>query len=356
MSQIIFQRLIDYAEAGGTTIMNADKGRYIKRESDHDAELMAKAEIIDRRTITRQMRAVMFEYEDRRYFAFFGFASIQDQLLQMPEGLRELDATPGLFAIAVTETGAMIRATPAEIREIVEGEYRGLKGYEGHDLFAIASLFPPVMFFEADVDYTYTANLDRVLGAMVSATYVDGPFALSEDTLETVAALFTDGSEFIPFDNVLQGVLSISWSGFYVELYRCVEQLYPVPRLVDLIQQWSSTQSFGTLADLLQTSLGWRPREDESLIKLIAACPESVSNDLAAAFGILLNEKSSPSEIAGRQVYAMRNGLVHFRGNSAVGHLSDEKWNAVVKAMIALVTATYAEFGEKYHQGIVTAL
>lgn len=352
MSQIIFQRLIDRAAAGGTVIANSEMGRYIKRLSEEDAELMAKAEIIDRRKITRLMQAVRFDYQGRRHFAFFGFASAQGPL-PMPEGLAELDPTPGMFSIAITETDTVARATASAIRDIIESDYLGVEGYEGHDLNAVAGLYPTVTFAEADVNYPYTDDIDRVLGAMVATTYADGPISLDENTLKAACDFFTSAPDSVPFDNVLQGVLSISWSGLFVELYRCVEQLYPAPRLSELIQQWTSPQSFGALADLLREQLGWRPREDESLNKLIAACPEKVSNDLIDAFGVKLDDKSMPAEIAGRQVYAMRNGLVHFRGNTTIAPTSDEKWNAIVMAMIALVIETYDRFGQQFHNGVV---
>lgn len=72
MNHVIFQRLMDRAAAGGTVIANSEKGRYIKRFSEEDAELMAKADIIHRRKITRLMQAVGFDHHGRRYFAFLG--------------------------------------------------------------------------------------------------------------------------------------------------------------------------------------------------------------------------------------------------------------------------------------------
>ncbi len=355
MSNALFRRLIDRAAIDGTTIAHGDKGRFIKRLSEADAELMAKADVKDKRIITRQMRAVMFEHGPQRFFAFFGLGASLGTLLQMPEGLIEIDPTPGMFSIAIIETEVTPKATSAEIREIIEAEYYGLEGYKGHELPDVIGLFPSAVFAEADVNYPYTENIDRVLGAMVAATYSDGPMALTEHTLDAASSLFTAGPPSIPFEVVLQGILSISWSGLYVELYRCVEQLYPVPRLSGLIKTWSSTQSLNQLAELLRDSLGWRPREDESLIKLITECPAQVANDLIASFEVKLDENSIAAEVAGRQVYAMRNGLVHFRGNTAVVQPNDEKWNAIVMAMMALVTETYNRFGERFHVG-TTAL
>lgn len=352
MSKTLFQRLIDHAAIDGTIIAHADKGRFIRKQSGADAELMAKADVRDKRSITRQMRAVMFEHDEHCFFAFFGFSSRPGQQLQMPDGLTEVDPTPGMFGIAITEAEVSPRATPLQIREIIESEYVGLEGYEGHELDDIVGLYPPVVFAEADANYFYTKSIDRVVGAMVAATYSDGPIALTDDALKSIGNLFTAGPESTPFENVLQGVLSISWSGLYVELYRCIEQLYPVPRLSELIQKWASTRSLNHLAELLRDSLGWRPREDESLIKLIAACPEPIIHSIVLALELDLDEKSIPAEVAGRQVYAMRNGFVHFRGRTNFVQPSDKKWNDIVIAMIALVSEIYRQFGEQFHAGI----
>jgi hypothetical protein len=350
MSSTIFQRLIDRAATDGTFIANPHEGRFVKRLSEADAELMAKADILETRRITRQMRAVMFEHNGQRFYAFFGFASASGIPLQLPEGLVEIEPTPGMFGIAIIEAEILPRASPSGIRDIIEADNTGVEGYEGHDLSAVAGLFPPVVFAEADVNYHYTSRIDRVLGAMVAANYLEGPIALVDSTLNSARELFTSGPDSIPFEIVLQGILSISWSGLYVELYRCVEQLYPVPRLSILTQKWASSDSINDLAELLRDSLGWRPREDESLIKLIAICPERIRNDLIAAFELKLEEENNSAEAAGRQVYSMRNGLVHFRGNTTIVQPHDKKWNDIVVAMIALVAETYSRFGEQFHE------
>jgi len=349
MSAATFKKLIDHAAANGVDIANADKVRWIKRRNDEDAELMSKADVIARRKITRQMRAVLFEHEDRRFVAFFGFASVDDMPNGLPEGLTEIELTPGTFGIAVTETDVMPRATASEIREMIEADFEGVEAYEGHDLQAIRELFPRILVVEANVDFTYTSDIDRVLGAMVSATYIDGPIALSEATLRAASQLFSSGSEYIPYQNVLQGVLSIYWGGLFVDLYRCVEQLYAVPRLLDLTKVWASDRSIAELADLLDKRLTWRPREEESLAKVIAGCPPATAAKLVSAFGGKLEATSIPAEIAARYVYNMRNGLVHFRGDTRIVQPVDEEWDQIVLAMIELVSETYAAFGKQYH-------
>lgn len=349
MSAATFKKLVDSAAVNGTDIANADKARWVKRLSDEDASLMAKADVIEWRKITRQMRAILFEHDDRRFGAFFGFAPVDDMPNGLPEGLTEIDLTPGTFGIAVSETDVMPRATASEIRELIESEFEGVENYEGHELQAIRELFPRILLVEANVDFSYTADIDRVLGAMVASTYIDGPIALSEATLKAASELFLSGSEYIPYKNVLQGVLSIYWGGLFVELYRCVEQLYAVPRLLDLTQHWASSRSIADLADLLDKKLTWRPREEESLTKVIAGCPTVTATTLVSAFGGKVEPPSSPAEIAARHVYNMRNGLVHFRGGTKIVQPTDDKWDQIILAMIDLVSAAYAAFGKQYH-------
>ncbi len=172
------------------------------------------------------MRAVQFEHEARRYFAFFGLPPIEE----LPDGLSELERTPGAFGIAVSQSDVQPKATLAEIRDIIEDEFEGIDGYEGHDLELVAALFPKILLVEADTNHIYTADVDRVLGAMVALSYAEGPIALGQQTLKGIAALFTEGSDYIPYSTILQGILSISWGGLFVELYRSIEQLYAVPR------------------------------------------------------------------------------------------------------------------------------
>ena len=150
------------------------------------------------------------------------------------------------------------------------------EGFDGYELSAITNLFPSIEIFEADQNYEYTANVVRVLGALTARSYADGPIAPSGTTLNKVADIFQSGSEHVPFENVLQGMLSISWGGFFLELYRAIEQLYAVPRLAALVEAWPTSLPYRSLADLLESHLAWRPKEDDALAKIIAECDDTI--------------------------------------------------------------------------------
>lgn len=96
MSQQIFhsQRLISQAEDASVTIPDADKPRWIRKLSDDDASLMAKADVSNQQKITRQIRAIQIEHDETRYFAVLGLGEIDTT----PSGLQPIELTPGLFS------------------------------------------------------------------------------------------------------------------------------------------------------------------------------------------------------------------------------------------------------------------
>lgn len=343
---MIFHRLIEHAKREGVDVANADKVRWIKRLNDDDAHLMAKANVAANRKVTRQIRAVQIEHEGRRLFAFLGM-----NLIETPtEGLACIDLTPGLFGIVVTQTDVKPVATGSEIREIIELQFQGADGFDGFDLKFISDLFPPIFVYEADKNFEYTGNEIRVLGAMIARSYEDGPIDFSNELLEKICNTFQNSSEYIPYENILQGMLAISWGGFFVELYRSVEQLYCVPKLEILTKEWRSELPHRELALLLDRILSWRPRELESLENLIGECSMPTKERLRQAFCPTLGEEIEVgSEAIAKNIYGLRNSLVHFRTGLPVADRSDESWALVINSMIDVVTGTYDKFGSIFY-------
>ena len=138
-----------------------------------------------------------------------------------------------------------------------------LRGTRETVLEDISALFPSILVIEASKNYLYTEDIDRVSGVMAAISYFDGPIALSKSTIDGISTLFQTGSKYIPYEIVLQGIFSISWGGLYVELYRCIEPLFSIPRLRALTKGSNSEKPLGEIMGLLEKHLSWRPKEDE---------------------------------------------------------------------------------------------
>lgn len=345
MSQELFRRLIARAEIDGTPLRDRSQNRWIERLSVGDADLMATADV-EALALSRQVRAARVSHHDRVYFIFFGFGPPTDSVL----GLSSVDATPGLFALAVLHLDIAATATPWAIREAVEAFHAGVGGYSGHGLAQIMPLFPELRFFSADVNFPFTTDIIRATGSYASRTYADGPLAFEDETCETLATSFEAGHATIPHMLVLQGVLSFSWASLYLEIYRCIEQLFAVPRISALVKEWPSNLALYDVAELVERHLSWRPREDESLAKILRNC-DSGSVDIALdAFGC------SPSEVedqrvgqVARSIYGLRNQLVHFRPHKDVPTRNDQSWNLIIRAMLLCVFEIYDAVGAAFH-------
>lgn len=341
MSSHLFERLTSAAKQRGLDIANASEVRYIRRLSEEDAELMAKADA-HTLAISRQVRMVRITSGMRTLFCVFGLPEPD----QMPLGLELDELTPGNFAVSVLEARVQILSsiTASEIRDTIEGQFVGSTGYEGHQLDEIARLFPCPTVYRVVNDEPYMQSDYRVLGALVARSYIDGPIQISSDTLERLWIIFERESQFIPHQNLVQGLMAISWENLFLEAYRCLEQLYAEPRVSALKAQWRSTLSLRDLAILLEQHLSWRPKEDEALAKIINCSDPAYVAGLCNAFGI---GEPSPENIVprtekvAREVYKLRNSIVHYRPIHQAIRKSDSEWDNVVLALLDVISNVY---------------
>lgn len=345
MNTLLFRSLIQYVELADQVFLHRDEARWIKRKDDADAELMAHADRCGLLRVTRQIRGVHIEHEGIRYFTVMGLPSID----ALPNGLTRQELTPGLFAIAVCESNLPPSASPLKIKQAIEATHRGESDFDGIDLEQIQALYPDIFVYVGDNNFEYTSSLVRVLGTLLSTSYFDGPIEFEMTTLAELQLLFESGSDHIPFDNILQGILSISWGGLFLELYRSVEQLFAVPKLISVTEVWPATVPFSKLAELLESRIAWRPKENEALSLIIRACSDDVRNSLSDAFCKRRVPPIDHQNMAD-DVYRLRNSLVHFRQSLREEELTDQQWNEIARAMTKFVREVYDLYGERYHK------
>ncbi|CAN5231240.1 hypothetical protein BH09PSE2_BH09PSE2_17680 [soil metagenome] len=346
MSAALFQRLKDKVAAADDAVSHASAIRYIKRLDDFDAELMANAKS-ESLVLTRQIRLVRISYEDITYFVAFGLPEPET----LPLGLQVADNTPGIFAVAVLsaniQPGRLV--TVSGIKDVLGGQSAETEGYVGHDLEEIRPLFPEMVVYLVHEEFPYQRSAERVLGSLLSKTYSDGPISLETDTVAALVEIFEQGSEFLPFQNLLQGVLSISWENLYVEIYRCVEQLYSLPRLSKLKKEIAYANSPRELALIIENQLSWRPKEEEAFRALVQMCDHGTVSSLCLGLSNGQGETHERrSEVAVAELYDLRNQIVHYRPSHERIIKSDERWNIIVRSMLAITSHLYLSEGEAF--------
>lgn len=345
MSQAIFGKLISSAKQLGTIIDQPDKGRWIKKRDEHDIALMVKAEV-QRLILGRHSRTLMVSFDNTRYYLMAGFRDSG----MMVEGFETCDLTPGLFALAVFELDLAPNGSPANIRDALEGRYLGSDEYNGHDLDQIIHLYPNILCFKANNNFPFMDDIVRTVGSYLAHTYDHGALPISSETLEILARIFETGNKHLPFSLVLQGMISFSWQSFYLEVYRCIENMYPLSRLKSLSSNWPPNRSLRNLAMLLEKELAWRPREEEALAAILRECSSTAIEALHAALSDSLPPPNDLHAASAKLVYNTRNELVHFRPRLPTAEKSDEVWDSQVRALAGCLDEIYNAAGDFFHE------
>lgn len=345
MSAALFGRLSEHAAQAGDPVVSPDAGRWIIRKDDDDAALMAEA-AAEARVVTRQIRLVRIEHGDQRYFCTFGLPEPDEA----PPDLEVVDATPGLFAIAILE--AQVRpptgVTAADIKQVLDDRYKDSAGYDGHELAEIEALFPPMFVYRAVAAAEYHSITDRVLGSILARSYFDGPISLEPETVSALAEIFEVDSPLIPFRNLVQGVLAISWENLFLEAYRCIEQLYGMKRFGALKAKLNFAASPRELAKMLEDQLKWRPREAEAFTSLTALCDEGLISQVCSGLALEADTHEKRCSRLVDELYGLRNTIVHYRPVHEVVQKSDADWNLMIRGMLAIVAQLYNDHAGEF--------
>jgi hypothetical protein len=342
MSNDLFAKLVHAVEASPDRVLsNSDGSRWIKRLSEEDAVLMSQADVMEACLVTRHLRAFLIEHEGKRFLGVSGLDADDD----LPDGFEAHELTPAFLALAVSELNLVPTASPIEIFDNIDSSFLGEDGYEGHELEDVAKLFPDVSIFKLNEDADSSRSIWRSMGVLLSAFYGQGPIELSEEALKSLKELYEAGSNHVPFRIIVQGQLAMTWSGLFLELYRAIEQLYSVPKLTNLTDEWASPKPFYELAELLENQLGWRPKEEDALRELIESCGGSLLDMLTSE---LCPNAENKAKAVAKAIYKKRNSLVHFRSAMPEQDYSTEQWNNRIYLMIKLVSKLYERHGENY--------
>lgn len=346
MSTYIFERIHESASALDSMYIADNKIRWLARKDDDDLNLMINAEV-NVLILGAKTFAVSIKNGSDNYFCFSGLIVPE----QLPANLTEIDPTPGLFSCVVFTANLPALATAAQARDILEQQYRGQEGYEGHEINEIVPLFPSLYFVKAhkNVSTNYLNSLERVAGAFISAGYVSHPLEVNDNLKSRLLSLFEAGAETIPFGLPLQGILSYNWPSLFLELYRCLEQLYTALKLKSLVTKLPYKGTLADLAYLLEDELSWRPKEQDALASILSHSTEETRSKILSAFKFDVSQLTdySASKCA-VNIYKLRNSHVHFRPAMKAEKKPSEQWNEIVIAMCDAVDDVYEALGIEF--------
>lgn len=98
------------------------------------------------------------------------------------------------------------------------------------------------------------------------------------DTLIKYRQLFEESFGSFIAEPLFRSLTSTHHVHSFLECYRCIERLYHVPFVKELLHLTKDDTTTSELAKLIESKLKWRPKEEDALIKLIEFLDDSQLN------------------------------------------------------------------------------
>lgn len=299
--------------------------------------------------------------EEARHRTFVGFTGceFQTQDLENLAGAEifEYGLHAGIFLRLVNDVGLKLRSDISRIhleQDLASQHLDPL--YEGHDFDEIKKYFEEVFLFEVNKN-SIVRDLDEKLKAQYilsnNSSCVRLPFG---DVGDGMRELFVEKSPLL-FDNIFSALTSTYWEHAFLELYRSIEAIYQIPRMIKLkVKLGDDFEGVPTLnlAKLCYEELGWRPFEKESLKALLSILPEDKLEQLIHLR--LINEPEDVGsekdrmkkiiEKGSTKIYETRNKLVHKIYYYDETDKDYGEWKSMLKFLVIFVSGIYSHYSD----------
>jgi hypothetical protein len=331
----IFLALDVYCSKRGMALTNSGSSRWIASDRSH-RHFIINAKAAQRLTFSEHRQISRFDLDSRSYLLAVGF----DQAVSgISKKEREVD--PAFLTVALAELGIRPKATPVEVRQVVEwSDLDADSNYKGHDHQSIASLYPLIRVFDisgTEPEETWSVFFQACIDECeAGATWID------TDLATTLHALCELDARRIPYKVLCRSVFDGDKSSFFLAQYRCLEALYSYSGAVLLAKELEIKASWEEIATALENRLGWHPREEGSLERILQFAS---SQDLKDVLTTLRKQMPNSPELlvprAARAIYWLRNSFIHYRPAQHSVDAEAFDWIALCKAMTGIVLDVY---------------
>ncbi|NET78022.1 MULTISPECIES: hypothetical protein [Okeania] len=343
-NEYIFNKLADFFEVSNIDIViDEQKKRYIETD-DEEKEWLKKLKIINQKyQILPNFATASFQYGGNDYFVAIGS---QEYLENNQEVIQFIELNAGIVTALLFELKISVarKASPYDIADKIF--YPSQKERIGYDFSTVRDLFEPIFVYKIPENSPFL-NLDDITLIRISGFYAKNSqlvsLNFSSNTLNEFEKLFIEGSKNIPYENLLLSLVSVYWKYSFLDIYRCIERLFPISELEDLHTKLNIQDSLLNFADNIESYIGWKPKENEALNKLIKDSPNSARQILRQVKANINNVEEGN---LGNFVYKIRNSIVHFRPAIKQIKFNDNNWDMLIHSSLLVIEHWY----DKYEQ------
>lgn len=227
--------------------------------------------------------------------------------------------------------------------------------YKGHSLQDLILCIEPFLLFEIAQDSLLYCRNHRDVGQIVCSFFSDF-FVLPFDNLAPLFQnLLITGGCYLRSENIFNSLTSAHWRHSFLELYRCIEALYSLPRAITLRNKLNLKVGGAAVAKACYSELGWKRKEEDSIKRLFKLLPNSTAIsakiEMIELFSSSKLDFSTPEiglnsyEKLGELVYRLRNSLVHhLELDDEFIPQNENDWLLILGFMLSAVEKIYATY------------
>jgi hypothetical protein len=199
------------------------------------------------------------------------------------------------------------------------------------------------------------------------------PRYLTVEALADLIILYDEARWHFPIDNARTAVVASHFKHCFIELYRCLEGLYALPRAIAVKKKLNLTEKATILARTFRAELGWRRSEADSLRLLLrdAQVYNYPLADLNECLVLKLSPKPDPALVADPQekaklaekaadweqelvtavsdrIYKIRNQFVHQFEEADIQPLDANAEPQLIRLLCWLCVALYRVYAPEF--------
>lgn len=301
-------------------------------------------------------------HETTRYVAFCNL-SISETSTKLLEADGIVWTEPNQALLLASLKDMEVKRLPSvnlqELEENILAQQEDTEKYDGHNIDELKDYFEPIAFFSITSNSIYSAR------STLETAYHIASFShelINPKIIPFLASyrnLFSHEGSFMK-QNIFWSMTSTHYKHAFLELYRCVESIYTLPRALGLKAKTGLDIPGHIVAKICIEELGWRRKEEDSLLRVLRLVPTSHFQTLELQRLSQSNghewEFSDPQteargfESLAKFIYKIRNQMVHqFEADQEIS-VSSSDWPLLMELLITIIDYVFVQYAQELPQ------
>ncbi len=359
----LFERLEQFLPTESETIASLKTGidsiRYIGTKNGSYAQtILQNSDFFEKVTTFDKSLLYAISVDEKKYLVITGTAEISSSFLkgietiQDPDNLeQDLKFNSGLVTSLFADNNFPIQIDDDKKFILVEKVF-GREGREDGKFKPsdLTEYFSDFTIWEIGVNFE-NLNYNSLLSIYSGYLFVSGKnvnLNFSETSKQNIKLLIEELPMELIGGNIYRAVTAMEWKHAFLEMYQCIEYLFPIPYLKTLATSMKDSTLLHKLFVNTENDLGWRPKENEALSNLLRRIESKPSfidilGSISAFVGSTPANADNNIAFVAKHIYNIRNSIAHFRSALDSGIKKDSEWAKFIEHLANIIYDLYME-------------